>query len=465
MNNCVFVILGATGDLARRKLFPALYKLIQDKKIDNFIVVGAAFEQVSPDYIIDRSKEFIPIIDEDIWQRLKKSTYYQQLDFTNSDDFKRLAMLVTSLEREHNLAGNRLIYLAVPAHLFCTITTESGKSGLVKKATDEHNKIWHRIVYEKPFGTSLENAREINKCIQQYFTEKQVYRIDHYLTKELVGSILLVRFTNMIFEPLWNKKYIDQVQIILSETLGMEGRGRYYDQYGVLKDIVQNHIMQLIALTAMELPQELNAHYISNQKSDVLQKVQCEDGIFGQYKGYKNEKDVQADSLTPTFAQLRMTIDTERWCGVPFYIKTGKALHRKNSSIHIKFKEVECQLRERCAYTSNYLTIQISPDASFLLQLNTKQPGTTHEVTPINLSFSHNYVFGTMTPEAYEVLLEQIMLGEQSISVRFDEIEYSWEIIEQIETMNLPLFYYEQRSEGPQEAVAFSKKYNIRWRV
>lgn len=452
MNDCTFIILGATGDLAKRKLIPALYHLIKDKKIDKFLVVGAALEQVTADEFLERGRSFIQSLDEEIWQQLKHVTYYYQLDFHDATGFNKLTHFVESLEKEYKRSSNRLVYLAVPSVFFCEITRKLGTSGLVKKSNDQGlvNDVWHRIVYEKPFGISLQSAQEINTCITEYFNEKQIYRIDHYLTKELVGSILLVRFTNMIFEPLWNSKYIQKIEIELSETLGIESRGRYYDHYGVLKDMVQNHILQLLALIAMELPEELIEKYIRNQKAALLQKVRCIQGILGQYEGYTSEKDVPKHSTTPTFAQLVFNVDTPRWKGVPFYIKTGKALEKKDTSIHITFKEVACKLRDRCIYSSNVLTIQIAPDASFSLQLNTKKPGALYEVTPVNLFFSHNYVFGTGTPEAYEVLLEQVINGEQAVSVRFDEIEYSWEIIEQIEKMHLPLYRYKQGSSGPQ---------------
>ncbi len=467
MNDCTFIILGATGDLAKRKLIPALYKLIQDKKIDKFLVIGAALDEVTPDQFIDRGRSFISTVDEEIWQKLRASSYYQQVDFNDPEGFNRLSKFATALEKDQGLSGNRLVYLAVPANFFCQITRELGKSGLVKKAGEDGtiNGIWQRIVYEKPFGLDLASAREINKCIEDYFSEKQIYRIDHYLTKELVGSIVLVRFTNMLFEPLWNKNYIEEVQILLSETLGMVGRGRYYDNYGILKDVVQNHMLQLLALIAMELPDELNAQYIQDQKAEVLKKTKCVGGMLGQYRGYTSEQDISPSSQTPTFAALKMAIDMPRWERVPFYIKTGKCLDKKDTSIHIKFREVPCKLRERCIYTSNYLTIQIAPDSSFSLQLNTKKPGETYEVTPVNLSFSHDYVFGTATPEAYEVLFEQIMQGEQSVSVRFDEIEYSWEIIDAIEKLGLPQYEYERSSTGPLELDAFNKKNYIRWRA
>jgi glucose-6-phosphate 1-dehydrogenase len=467
MNECTFIILGATGDLTKRKLIPAIYKLIQDKKLDNFLIIGAALDEINADEFIDRARAFIPAVNEETWQLLRKASYYQKLDFNEPKAFEKLHKFTAALEKEHKLCGNRLVYLAIPSSFFCLVTNEIGRSGLIKRAHEDGtiNGIWNRIVYEKPFGFDLASAEETNECIVDYFRENQIFRIDHYLTKELVGSIVLLRFTNMIFEPLWNQRYIDEVQIIISETLGMEGRGRYYDHYGVLKDVVQNHMMQLLALVAMELPAQLNANDIRDQKAAVLQKVKCVDGVLGQYQGYTSERDVARDSTTPTFAALKMEVNTPRWKGVPFYFKTGKELDRKDTSIQIKFREVPCSLREQCIYTSNFLTIQISPESNFSLQLNIKQPGTTFEVTPINLSFSHNYVFRAATPAAYEVLFEQIMMGEQSVSVRFDEIEYAWKVIQEVESLHLPQYSYPQGSMGPKELVAFNNKYGVRWRA
>ncbi|MGB8468510.1 MAG: glucose-6-phosphate dehydrogenase [Candidatus Babeliales bacterium] len=468
MNECTFIILGATGDLAKRKLIPALYRLIHDHKIDRFIIVGAARDESSADGYINRAREHIRSVDDTVWRTLQKNSYYYQIDFTDQASFNRLTAFVSSLEKEYQLSGNRIVYLAVPSLLFCPITQALGVSKLVSKARNDgtiDGKQWHRIVYEKPFGLDELSAHEINQCINTHFDESQIYRIDHYLTKELVSSIVLVRFTNMIFEPLWNNQYIDEVQIIVDETVGMEGRGAYYDEYGVLKDVVQNHMLQLLSLVAMELPEDLDAHHIRNQKAATLQHIRFADGLLGQYRGYTSEKNVSPTSQTPTFAALKMFVDTPRWQGVPFYIKTGKCLEQKNSSIHIKFKEVPCRLRAQCIYSSNYLTIQIDPISSFSIQLNTKKPGEQFEVTPVQLAFNHDYTFGTATPEAYEILLEHIMAGEQSVSVRLDEIEYAWKIIDAIQGSELSVYKYMQASNGPQELLAFNQRNGIVWRI
>lgn len=455
-------MLGATGDLAKRKLIPAIYKLLEDKKLSNFVLVGAASSDVTPAKMLDAAREFIDNFDQKLWQQLMDHTYYQSLDFNEPSGYAKLKQLVELSEKKHGLSGNRLVYLATPADFFCTITHSLGNAKIIVKDAPDA-KVWHRVVYEKPFGKSMQSAQEINACIAKYLNERQVFRIDHYLTKELVSNIALVRFTNIIFEPLWNAKYVDSVQIRLCESLGLEGRGRYYDSYGVLKDVVQNHILQLLALIAMESPFELTGEYIRDKKEEVLQKVRCDTGVLGQYAGYKTENEVAPNSKTATFALLRMFVDTNRWKGVPFYIESGKRLQEKITIITIKFKDIVCPLIAGKECPSNCLVIRVEPEASFALDLNVKPRGRAPGVVPVKMKFSHIEEFGSKTPEAYEILLESIFNGDQAISVRFDEIEQSWRIIECVEALNLPVYEYEQGSTGPKEALAFLKQNNVRW--
>jgi glucose-6-phosphate 1-dehydrogenase len=326
-----------------------------------------------------------------------------------------------------------------------------------------HNQIFQRIVYEKPFGNDLQSAHEINACIAAHFDEDQIFRIDHYLTKELVGNIALVRFTNIVFEPLWNNRYIDQVQIVFDEELCLDGRGLYYDKYGALSDVMQNHMMQLVALVAMESPEKLTGDYIRTARANVLKKVKVVDAVIGQYKSYAQEKDVAPDSKTETFAQVYLRIDNPRWAGVPFYLKTGKCLDKKETAIYIKFKQVDCLLTKACPSEPNYLTIEISPDPLFALTLNEKKVGKSDEVMPVQMEFTHNALGGQMT-EAYETLFEEILKGEQSVSVRFDEIESAWKIIDAIRALKPSLYIYEKRSKGPEEAKKlFDDKHGMRW--
>ena len=373
MNNCAIVLLGVTGDLAKRKLIPSLYRLIAGNKLTNFVLIGAAFEDVTIEDILEQTRPFIKgKVDQKAWDRLKERSSYQQLDFKKEQDFNVLATFVSQQEKKYGLEGNRLIYLAVAASFFSTITKEVAQSGLAKKLSLQ-DKVWHKIVYEKPFGHDLESAREINAQIAQSFNEHQIYRIDHYLTKELVSNIALIRFTNCVFEPLWNNRFIDNVQIILSETIGMEGRGAYYDHFGALRDVVQNHMLELMALITMEAPEKLTGEFIRNERAQVLKKVQVVDAIIGQYKGYTKEQSVVPTSKTETFATAYLTVNNPRWAGVPFYLKTGKGLDKKETVIHIKFKQVDCLLTKNCPSESNYLTIRLHPDESFTLVLNARK--------------------------------------------------------------------------------------------
>ncbi|MBI2775471.1 glucose-6-phosphate dehydrogenase [Candidatus Dependentiae bacterium] len=464
MSDCTFVILGATGDLAKRKLMPALAKLIKDEKVKNYAIIGAANSDISDEQFQERFNNAVLGLDKDLFPLMRPRIFYQRIGFDDLESFNILGSKIAEIEKRFALSGNRIVYVAAPSLYYCPITQCLAMSKIVQR-DQSGDAPWQRIVYEKPFGVDQQSARDINHCIATWFDENQIYRVDHYLTKELVSSIVLVRFTNIIFEPLWNSNYIDYVEIILSETLGLEGRGRYYDSYGVLRDVVQNHAMQLLSLIAMELPVKLSAEGIQDQKTEVLKNVRVEEGFLGQYEDYHNEPDVAPNSQTPTFSCLKMAVETPRWRGVPFYIKAGKKLDRKDTSIHIKFKNVDCTLKESCVYESDYLTIQIEPNATFSLQLNTKLPGTLYGVAPVQLTFNHDYVFRSATPESYEILLEQIMAGEQSVSVRFDEIEYAWAVIDSIKNMNLPLYNYKQLSSGPDELKDFARNNKMRWRV
>jgi len=463
-NECTFIILGATGDLAKRKLLPAMYDLIAHDRLEKFVIIGAAIEHTTIEHILDGAREFVVgAIDEKVWQHIKERSYYQPVNFNEPKDFTRLYELVDSLEIKHTLKGNRLAYLATASSYFCNLTQQLVASKIIKKsiATDD---LWHRIVYEKPFGYDAQSAHEINACIKSCIDESQAYRIDHYLTKELVSNIALIRFTNIIFEPLWNNRYIDNVQIILSETVGVENRGAYYDAYGALRDVVQNHMLEVMALIGMEAPEKLTGEFIRDARAKTLQRIQVIDAVMGQYEGYLNEKSVRPQSTTETFAALFLRINNPRWAGVPFYLKTGKALDKKETVIHIKFKQVDCLLTKNCPTDSNYLTIRLAPDESFILTLNAKKPGLSQEIVPVSMEYSHSCIVGQVNLSAYEILLEEIMRGEQSVSVRFDEIESAWRIIDTIKEEKIPVQLYAQGSKGPEVAEQFAKKHGMRWR-
>jgi glucose-6-phosphate 1-dehydrogenase len=463
MKNVTIILFGATGDLSKRKILPALYQFFVKNKLEKVIIVGAAFDDVTSEQMIDAAQPFVQDKDESVWNGLRAISYYKKIDFNKPVDFESLHVFVQEREQEHGITGSRLFYLATGSNFFCPITHNSAEVGLLQRK-EKHDQAWHRIVYEKPFGHDLQSAHEINECIKKNIDESQVYRIDHYLTKEVVSNIAMIRFTNCVLEPLWSNRYIDQVQIILSESVGLEGRGVYYDAYGALRDVVQNHMLELLALICMESPEKLTGDYIRAERVKVLEKVKFIDGILGQYDGYTDEPHVKKDSDTDTYASLKLAVDTPRWVGVPFYLKTCKNLDKKETIIHIKFKQVDCLLMRGCPTESNWLTIQISPEETFVLTLNVKKPNTVNQMMPVGMEFCHSCLFGLQTPEAYEVLLEEIVRGEQSISVRFDEIEHAWKLIDVIEKQKLPLFTYEKKSKGPQEEQQFTQKHGMRWR-
>ena len=463
MNECTIILLGATGDLAKRKLIPAIYTLVAEGRLKNFALIGCARSEISSDEMIEQAKPFISSIQSRAWERLKKHSFYQTLDVTKENGFSRLRSLIEEAEKKLKLPENRLAYCATSSEFFCLITKHLVGCEIIE-AKQQEGEPWNRVIYEKPFGYDLKSAHNINECIAQLLYEHQIYRIDHYLTKELVSNIALVRFTNCVFEPLWNNRFIDNVQIVLSEEICIEGRGKYYDKFGAVSDVMQNHMLELLALIAMETPKWLTGEFVRYERAKVLKDVCAVDGCLGQYKGYEKEKGVGPNSTTETFAMAYVRVNNPRWAGVPFYLKTGKCLDKKETVIYIKFKKVDCLLTKGCPLDSNYLTIRISPDAGFSLSLNVKAPHKLYEVIPVDMAFSHSCLYEERTAEAYEVLLEEVIRGEQSVSVRFDEIEYAWQVIDELRALNLPVYEYKVGSEGPKDCDIFEDKHGMRWR-
>jgi len=458
MNQPTFIILGATGDLTKRKLLPAIYHLLENGDLQNFFIIGAARRPVTAASLLSEVKKFIPQIRSEIWAQIEKRTSYVPLRFTEKKDYAVLKSNIESIEQKHHLPGQRLFHLATLPDHFSDITLGLLDSGL----SEEQKSGWTRVVYEKPFGHDLASAKAINQCVSTVFPEERVYRIDHYLGKELVGNIALVRFTNRILEPLWNNQHLEQVQIILNENFGVEERGKFYDTQGALHDVVQNHLLQMLALVGMESPFTLTGDYIRNEKVKVLEKVKVRDLLLGQYHGYQQEKDVNPASSTETFAALRLEIDNQRWRGIPFFLKTGKMLATKETSIHLKFKKVECLLPS-CPSDSNYLTIQVQPKEGLSLEFNAKTPRHNFEVTPTRMNFGHHSLCDSTAPEAYETLLRDVLHGEQSLFVRNDEIEEAWKIMAQLKRGTL--YQYGLHSNGPAELEQWSKEHGVRWRV
>jgi glucose-6-phosphate 1-dehydrogenase len=462
MNRTLIVIFGATGDLAKRKLIPALYRLVLEKKADLCAFLFIAREDTTIEAIFTHAHPFIRLDTHDngALARFMERSFYMQRDITKTDTYAAMRTCIEDLETRWNTC-NRLFYCAVSSQFFCVLTEELTRTEILQKKKSTPSS-WHRIVYEKPFGHDLASAHAINACIAQTLYEDQVFRIDHYLTKEIVSNIALIRFTNCIFEPLWNNRFIDHVQIILSESVSVGNRGAYYDMYGALRDVVQNHMLQLLSLIAMESPTKLTGEPIRNRRAEVLKHVSCADGILGQYETYAEDVG-NLLSRTETFAALKLYIQNPRWSGVPFYLKTGKYLGKKETVIHIKFKSVDCLLTKQCPPDANWLSIRVAPDATFSLTLNAKSPTDAETLIPIAMEFCHSCLFSLSSSQEYEFLLQEIMRGEQAVSVRFDEIEHAWQLIDTIYDHHLPLYTYVEGSDGPAELEQFSSKNGMQW--
>ena len=459
-DNFTFVIMGATGDLAKLKLIPAIYNLLKINSAAKIALFGVARSAATIQSIIDEAKKNIKNVDEAVWYKLSNSAYYEQLDFSKPEDFVNLKNKIEAVEQKDGLSGNRLFYLATLPEHFESATINLAKSGLV------HNqaKGFARVLYEKPFGQDLASAKKINKVIARVFKEENVYRVDHYLGKELVGNIALLRFTNRVLEPLWNNNHIDSVQIICDEDFGIKNRGNYFDKYGAVKDMLQNHILQMLSLVAMESPKFIAGEYLRDEKVKVLKNTKIADLILGQYDGYLNERGVAPDSRTETFFAAKLEINNKRWRGVPFFVRSAKGVNKKEAVIHIRFKPVDCLLAKSCPSDSNYLTIRIEPEAGFSFELNSKALRKGFEVETVNMEYCHHCDHGENTPEAYEILIEQAIAGEQSVFVRNDEVELAWKIVDEVKIKDLPLYKYPFGSSGPQELADWNKKNNIVWK-
>ncbi|NJL44499.1 MAG: glucose-6-phosphate dehydrogenase [Nitrosarchaeum sp.] len=455
MRDATFIVFGATGDLAKRKIIPALYELVADKQIDQFRLVLVGRRQVAVEEVLRESALGLSDVNPDAWLRLAQRATYHQVDIADRHAFEDLRREIERLELGSGI-HDRVFYLAMPPSAFEQVTANLHWSGLARNQD--------RLVYEKPFGSDLASARKLNACIAKAFPERQVYRIDHYLGKELVANIAMLRFTNRILEPLWCREHIAQVDLVLSERLGMEGRrGEFYDANGALRDVVQNHLLQLLALVAMEQPKTLTGDDVREQKAKVLSKTVFVDGVRGQYEGYTQELGVAKDSTTETFAALRLEVRNARWKGVPFFVKTGKMLARKEAAVIVKFKRTPCLLAA-CPEKPNELVIRIQPEPRVSLVLNAKTPGREGMVQPVELVFDHEYVFGSNTPDAYEALIVDALRGEQGLFVRADEVELAWKVVDAARAkLSDPPGIYARGSEGPAGLLAFEKRHQVRW--
>ena len=441
MFNALIIIFGASGDLTKRSLIPALYSLFAKGKLEKSFIVGASIDQKSAEEILSGSLEFIKDLDKNIWENFCKIYAYQKLDFKNLDDYKKLTKFLNNL----NLPENRLLYCSAGAEFFEDITINSINAELIKKSNSD--KFWQRIAYEKPFGYDLKSAEHINKIVSENLDEKQIFRIDHFLGDELLANVSYIRFTNTLFEAVWNKECIESVEVLLEESISIFDRGRFYDKVGALIDVIQNHVLQMFALVAMEHPKMLTPEAITQAKIDVLKKTKFVKGVLGQYKGYLQEKYIAPNSKTDTFALLQLEVDNERWKNVPFYLKSGKLLKNKDVSIKINFKKAECPLLEGCPFGSDSLEIRLAPEAGFKLNINAKAP-EDKGVENVAMELLHNAVW-PYSPKAYEVILTKLLEGNRFVSVSFEEILECWKITEFVQKQNLELKVYEPGSFGP----------------
>lgn len=458
MDAWTIVILGATGDLSKRKLIPAIYNGIKkgSTEASHGLFFGAAREKITGAELLERARPFIAGVQTPIFDYLKERTYYVPVDATKEEDFVALYKAIVEQEKAHGMAGKRLIYCALGSEYFISVTNSLVASGIMEKGNANH-----RIAYEKPFGTDVASAQAINKDLQEKLSDDQIYRVDHYLTKELVNNIVIVRFTNSILERAWDKSTVERIEIDIDETLGVEGRAGFYDHYGALKDVVQNHLLQLLALTTMERPDALTRDAMADKKAAELNNLVVDAGMLGQYEGYLSEKGVKPDSKTDTFVALRMHSKNPRWQGVPIFATTGKALAHKKTEIRVIFKQVgECFVQAPDACANNVFTFRIQPNEGIALQINAREPQDCRDelcrishygLTPVLLDFCHSCQFGPYAPEAYEILLQSIMAGDTEIGVSAQEIEAQWAIVEQVQALNLPLYPYKKGSTGPAE--------------
>src|SRR5579862_9410410 len=486
---CVMVLFGASGDLTKRKLVPALFNLVKAKLLPKtFAVVGVAFDDLSQQQFRDQVTSFLPAEDRgtEDFKWFTDRLYYQHGEFGNPATYATLATQLTAVDRGHGTQGNYLFYLATAPKFFALIVQQLGQAGL----SDQRKGCWRRVVIEKPFGHDLDSAKALNRDIKAVLAEDQIFRIDHYLGKETVQNIMVFRFDNAIFEPIWNRRYIDHVQITNAETVGVELRGGYFDTAGTLRDMVPNHVMQLLSLTAMESPVSFSADAVRNEQAKVLHSLlplNSEDvlqySVRGQYgegsidgervPRYRSEPGVNPESRTETFVALKLNIDNWRWAGVPFYIRTGKRLAQRHTEIAIQFKRTPFELFRNAPFHklhTNTLVIQIQPVEGISLSFGAKIPGPVLRVGSVDMSFEYSKYFGADAYTGYEVLLYDCMIGDATLFQRADMVEAGWTVIDPVLDVwkALPprkFPNYASGSWGPAESDQLLHADNRQWRT
>jgi glucose-6-phosphate 1-dehydrogenase len=446
---CSLVIFGATGDLTTKKLAPALYNLYSSQAFpESFVILGAARSELSHEQFREKMKQALAGIDLAKWDDFASHLYYYRVDLGSLDSFRDLSEDLKVLESRHKIKANRIFYLAIPPSAYGSVAGMLGKAGLAKEHTDEHG--WTRIVVEKPFGRDLKSAQELDRQLHEHFSERQVFRIDHYLAKETVQNVLIFRFANAIFEPLWNRMFIDHVHINAAESIGVEKRATYYEEAGVLRDMFQNHMMQLLAVTAMEAPAVFEADQVRDEHVKVFRALRplspddpLKDLVLGQYgpgtvegkpvPAYREEPGVSPDSVTPTFGMMTVFIDNWRWQGVPFHLTSGKRLARKQTDIIIHFKKVPHLLFQNIlgdSITANLLTLGIQPEEKINLTFETKNPGAKVCLRSVNMNFNYQENYEGPVLDAYEKALIDCIQGDQMLFWRQDGVEVCWAFLD-----------------------------------
>jgi glucose-6-phosphate 1-dehydrogenase len=487
---CSIVIFGVTGDLAHRLVIPALYNLAANDLLpDNFCIVGVARTAMTSEELTDSLTKGLHQfatrkVDDAIAERLLGCVTCIEADPKDPASFDAMREQLDRLETERKTAGNRLFYLATPPNGFLPISRELGRTGMLSE-----NGVWRRLVVEKPFGTDLDSAKALNGELLKLVDEHQIYRIDHYLGKETVQNILVLRFANGMFEPIWNRNHIDHIQITVDEKIGVGHRGSFYDATGALRDMVPNHLFQLLSLVAMEPPAKFDAHSVRSEKADVLAAIQTQseeealrNSVRGQYRAgtvgdteiedYRKTEDVNPGSTTETYAALKLTIDNWRWAGVPFYLRTGKALGVKRTEIAIKFKQAPFAMFRNTPVdrlSQNFLIISTEPTEGIALQFNTKVPGPAIDIDGVEMKFRYKDYFQAEPSTGYETLIYDCMIGDNILFQRADSVEAGWQAVQPFldawkKAGSRGLKIYDPGSEGPEEANDLVERDGRNWR-
>jgi glucose-6-phosphate 1-dehydrogenase len=486
---CTVILFGASGDLAKRKVIPAMYDLAQHNSLgERYAIIGFARTPMTDESfratIGEAAKTISEVgpIDPAKWNDFSSNLYYSAGEYGDLNSYARLAKRLAEIDAEKKLGGNRLFYLSTPPEVYPDIVEQLGRAGLARPTNPNS---WVRIIIEKPFGRDLASARELNKIVLNVFEEKQVYRIDHYLGKDTVQNLLVLRFGNGIFEPLWNRNYVDHVQITAAETLGVERRGGFYETAGALRDMIQSHVLQLTSLTAVEPPASFDATAVRNEKLKVLQSIRpydlemvAQSVVRGQYApgtvnakkvaGYRDEPGVNPNSRAETFVAMRVLIDNWRWAGVPFYLRTGKRLAKRTTEIMIQFRcAPHIVFRER-EVEPNRLVLNIQPDEGISVSFGAKRPGTEMSIGNVTMNFSYREAFGGASRSAYATLVNDCLRGDATLFDRGDSVEAAWSLVDPIldvwgaaRTATVPI--YASGTWGPKESDQLLERDGRQW--